>query len=702
MRYKMMSKRAAVSVKVPQLNGGVNLYDEPCAAADNQLTDCKNVWWHKGALRSRPGLHFVKNEHTYKRCQAISERVALVHEFEHIGTAADAKDTCFHAAELSHYGTKALGVGDKGYRLKSPAKGAMTGLGFSDQVNGDRRWYYLLSNGDMLQSDGDGWSKAEPYIPTVLMNGQGFVTLGDAFESSVNGDVYEDYNLLTRAYRCQYTTDGKSAVWKLPFAMGAAEDGETLVKLELVLNNEGNELRLAVDLTKQKKSHKFDVSTSAVGLESADWGDNAELVVNVDTEKAHVTTRLIATGNNPGEQPGTNIPRSVSNNLSITAWRPEDHDHRETICRMTQCVWYGGTSSGLAGGTRLFVCGHPTEPNLMHWSELNQPLYFPENNRARVGDASQALTGFGKQGELLVLFKEHQTYATQYAEGTDADYEFALTGNMPTNTYAAKFPIIPINDSVGCDCPNTIRLVNNRLVWANTNGHVYLLTGVNQFSERNVRDISRNITPRLQIHTEELATAVAGEYEGYYLLAVGNTIYLLDTQNSAFSSFNYYSNEDAARKALPWYVWTLPPTAGNVVGMVADGERVCIVTDAGEYVLDGDTDDGARITGHFSTKQFDFGLPDRTKSVGQVYIGMQMDPAARMHLTYITEKGNRRDPYTLEGDTFAVLGNQGYLRQMRVTPYIRLVQSFGIRADFCGTLAVDGIMMKVTQQGVVR
>lgn len=77
-----------------------------------------------------------------------------------------------------------------------------------------------------------------------------------------------------------------------------------------------------------------------------------------------------------------------SNNLTVTAWKTNAGD-REKICRMVQNTWFGGDRSGVAGGTRLFVCGNPEHPNLMHWSDVNNPLYFPENNYAYIGGGDQ-------------------------------------------------------------------------------------------------------------------------------------------------------------------------------------------------------------------------------------------------------------------------------------------------------------------------
>ena len=73
-----------------------------------------------------------------------------------------------------------------------------------------------------------------------------------------------------------------------------------------------------------------------------------------------------------------------------------------------------------------------------------------------------------------------------------------------------------------------------------------------------------------------------------------------------------------------------------------------------------------------------------------------------MAVTYLTEKGNRRDPYEIDGGVMASLGRAGCMRYMRLTPYMHLVQTFGLQVDVTAAVAVDSITLKVKQQGVVR
>ena len=104
----------------------------------------------------------------------------------------------------------------------------------------------------------------------------------------------------------------------------------------------------------------------------------------------------------------------------------------------------------------------------MHWSDLNNPLYFPENNFSTVGDGSQKITAFGKQNDMLIIFKEHEIYYTNYASNNFTAEEVMSGAIIDVASSSATFPLTQIHSLIGCDCPNTIRLCANRLVWATT------------------------------------------------------------------------------------------------------------------------------------------------------------------------------------------------------------------------------------------
>lgn len=720
MRYRRMPVSGLARVTVPQLNGGVNVYDVPNRVGDNQLTECDNLWWHGGALRTRPGLAVDDMQwreiDAYTIRQRVGDEDLLLAQFKQTE-----ENACFYASHLSLVGGhQHLGFWGEGYTLKEACDNP-TALGVRAKKNADTNWYYLLSNGEILKEAygaeaTGGWTAAEPYIPTVLING-----VGEDCEADAEPTKNEDYNMLTRAFQCHYTTDGLSTTWKLPMGnlstnlpgvQRESEAGGTVAKVELDVYGENGLRTVEVSLVCDEYGHvpekRIPLSAAEAGVTG--YGDEVELRVRVDAAKGVLYTQLWETVASGAGAQVTQIPSGlpflVANNLRITAWRSREYEtNRLTICKMTRGEWFGGDVSGIAGGTRFFVCGNPDEPDLLCWSGIEHPLYFPEHNRVRVGDDHQAITAMGKQGSLLVLYKEREMYAMQYSSGTESDYAFAQSGGVAVTSYMAQFLLIPINAGVGCDCPDTVRLVNNRLVWACSDGGVYMLTATNPYSERNVRMISRNVRRLLtDCGKEALQNAQAGEYEGYYLLLVENRMFLMNTQTSAFTSFNYYDDENTAAKAIPWFVWTLPGHL-TYTGMVSGQNTVMLsVTDSerGEgtiAMLKGDTDDGAPIPCRMATKLWDFGIADHKKSVEHIYMGLGCADMSRVQVSYITDRGRIFDPYRMKN---SVVGQEGYLLRRHLTPNVRMVQAFGLCLDSPTGLELDEIEIKVRQQGVVR
>lgn len=721
MKYAPMAPSAPTKVTIPRLNGGLNVYDVPNRVADNQLTDCDNLWWYRGALRTRPGLTCSdwREAVAYTHRQVVDERTTLAYGFY-----ADDGAVKFDAAKLSDAGFSPLGyLGEPHTVDAEPTQAAdLTAMGIRARKNDGFGWYYLLSNGEIIRpgnSIDTPWVDAEPYIPTVLING-----VGEEFTGEAEPSVYEDYNRLTRAFQCHFTTDGTSTTWKLPMKNLAtnlpgvdlkSEVGGVALKIELdVCGKDGAVSTIRKELTlgddRCVKSETEPISAEEAGVSADEW-NSIQVEISFNPATGVVKTRLYGTGTaqNVSTQPiPGGLPFVTTNNLRITAWRGREYEKdRLTICKMTRGTWYGGDGSGIAGGTRFFVCGNPDEPDLLCWSDKDQPLYFPELNRSRVGDTHSAITALGKQSSLLVVYKEHEIYGMQYLSSDSEDYDFATSGGVAVTSYTATFALMPINAGVGCDCPDTVRLTNNRLVWACSDGSVYMLTATNQYSERNVRMISRNVRDAITACGKKtLKNAMAAELEGYYLLIVGHRVFLMNTQTSAFGSFSYYDDEDAAAKAIPWFTWTLPEhlnyisaTSGENAVLLAvtdpDTEKGTVATlDTGEK-----TDNGNPIPCRMATKLWDFGIPDYKKSVEQMYVGLRCEDLPRLQITYVTDRGSHIDPYRMK-DTG--VDGVGYCPIRRLTPNVRMVQAFGIKVDSDAAVEMDGITVKFRKQGVVR
>lgn len=186
---------------------------------------------------------------------------------------------------------------------------------------------------------------------------------------------------------------------------------------------------------------------------------------------------------------------------------------------------------------------------LHHWSDTNNPLYFPENNYAYIGESNQPVTAFGKQSDMLVIFKEREMYYANYVAGAAFTAQDIIEGNIVDVTaYMAQFPVTQIHAGIGCDCPDTVQLCNNRLVWATSGGKIYSLVSTTPYSERNIRELSGMIESRLKATgIDALKKATSGDFDGYYVLQAGNLLFLLDYNSSGYENVTSYTGKNAQR-----------------------------------------------------------------------------------------------------------------------------------------------------------
>lgn len=671
-------------VTVPALDGGVNYRDAAHLVADNQLTDGCNLWWKDRALRARPGL------------QTDADHVTAIGKREVYNT-----ETNGHTERVAYYtngdiyldGTPAATVLDTKRERESGGapyeeefdlwaytdEGEVVSLGgIRDLYDGENihlcvrhgaDWYaygYGANATKVFRRTGEAarFSAVEPYVPIVAVNAHGTEAESLDDPAYFDGILYQERNALTGAFRTRFSPNGSETVFPLPEQGLASGMGRTI------------EVRLTRDDGTVTVFHiAYNTNLSD---ETAQVGGSQAVHAAVDRTRGLIY--FTPDGSALVAPAATRL-----DGLEVTAWRSRSGFQVE---HMRFATWFGGAEPGLGGGSRLFLSGDAQEPTLVCWSAADNPLYFPESNCVRVGDADQAVTAFGRQEDMLVLFKEHQLYYTVYETGDGAD--------------DAAFPVTQINPAVGCDCPHTVQLCDNRLVWATAEGRVYALVAANPYSENNVRELSGRIGPALRLAGRDaLRAATAGDYAGHYVLQAGGQLFLLD-YSGGFSD------------GMPWFVWDVSMPGVAFRRFFANGDRAILLAEKETadncyrlvYTLAGTTDllvdltDGVQLVERpvytaFQTRLFDFGAPERRKFIRRVYLGASDTARGYLSLSYVTENGLCRDAARL-GDG----GNR--LREWAVFPGVSRVRRFALRVQGDGAMAIDGIVLVYENSGEVR
>lgn len=721
MRIPKMPKSNQYRVSVPALNGGVNLNDAPNLVEDNQLTAVLNMWWKDQALRTRAGLATTVERSFHIQTSGMGDSLSC-QVYPPVRVYRDGKPEDYVCCSCEFETSRANHVFHF-YRFdESGSATHVSSLTFLDYEDGDPYatgmfmfaanptadgigLYAVFNSGDIYSMNKNfelqKIDKSEIYAPLVVVNAVGVDDTGSP--PVVSGTQFEGYNLLSGAFRTAFTTDGKAHEFKLPLDNLTLNNGESPV----------------VEYTGTDGTVTRWESFSNTMLYAQ---ASAEIGGETVTVKLYRQSGIIEFST--GADTPYPLPGSISNNLIVTAWKT-DPEATKKIANMQFATWFGGDRSGINGGTRLFASGNPDHPNLVHWSDINNPLYFPENNYAYIGESSQKVTGFGKQTDILVIFKEHEIYSAEYVSGNTYTAQDVIDGKVVDVTAnAAVFPITPINSGIGCDCPNTIQLCNNRLIWATSDGAVYGLMAANQASERNVRKLSAMIESRLKAEDRYLLkSALSCDVDGHYMLLVRNRVYLLDYMDGVFQYYVTYSDERKAQRNMSWYCWEFPeecmPAAVMPKGdrlsafcirnypytdssgmpkkalfgaaYLLDGERDCVFHPSGPAFETGEFDisvEEREIQSCFQTKVFDFGSQERKKKIHRLHMNMADTSNARITVSYVTEKGTMDDVYELSmSGTGAMVGRM-------LTPGVSRVCRFGVLVSSAGEIGVDGLVIR--------
>ncbi|MBQ7288765.1 MAG: hypothetical protein IJW78_03440 [Clostridia bacterium] len=754
MGFPKMSRQTVRTVTMPELAGGLNLRDSVSMIQDNQLTDGKNIWYKDAVLKTRPGMKGLSATHLF----------------------ADTRDGEFTDAFAKSMPTDIRREIDrKVYRLFT----AFVGEGFDERIlfrlvsetdvrelpmltapdhaedSGIRNYivfehqqvlYCWITAGRNLPKRQFGWKleknasewveipDEDYHIPLVAINGNMNHVFADPTVTR-----YEGYNILRNRYRMQFHADSaEPTVMRYVFARKLQENRDKLTGQAVIArltDKDGNVITHTVKLTAEIPS--WEESAGEDGLLMAVWDKN---ITFYDKNKAEL----------PVPESYTNLKNNFE--LELPFWDEEPEITRAKLFNMTKSIWFGGASEGINGGTRLFLCGNTDEKekNLVLWSDLNNPLYFPENNYFRVGDSAQLVTGFARQNEMLVIFKERESYYTYYKEGTQYDASDEIPeGNAEVTSTSAYFPLVQIHSSIGCDCPNSIQLCRNRLVWTNRNGKVYTLITNSQYSERNIHEISGMVERRLkQEQPEDLVDAFSCDWQGMYCLFVKNHVYLMDYNSYGYQYAASYSKTEDSNIHIPWWYWELPDfNAGKgnqysqIYALYAVDNSMALAlikmleTETEEsgnvrfyyeevyailpdykkdkiYLLDTETIPLSRynppeiqtgkeqeISTLAQTKIFDFSEPHKNKSINLVNISFGNNAGKPMFLKYITENGEYPQELIRLRHNDTTEYSAGYVRNKPLRPCVGLTNRFGICLECEGNMAIDAISINYKLTG---
>lgn len=194
------------------------------------------------------------------------------------------------------------------------------------------------------------------------------------------------------------------------------------------------------------------------------------------------------------------------------------------------------------------------------------------------------------------------------------------------------FPVVNLHDSIGCDMPGSIQMVNNDVVFGNSEKGLYLLSIQDVSSERNLHPISIHINGKkglMKYSPAERRNAKSFDFKNRYYLAAGGDVYVWNYEQTPFQGY---------QEQLAWYVWR----DISVSAFCAAGEYLAFAPQGAFalYAFNGAREDnGAPIQAYFTTKAFDYGDANALKTVWQFWMNVTCQENMPLTLTGINERG---------------------------------------------------------------
>jgi hypothetical protein len=537
MPVKILATPKVYTWKLDNINGGLNLEDNPYQLLDNQAQDCKNVYYNQTFCK-RPGSRSLN-------VTATGAPILSMYDYLYKGVLVFSTGTnlCTMNPTLTSYTTVYTGL--------TAAKGTFF------KYNG---FLYYINGHEYVKFDGTTCVAVVPYVPTVVINRT----------PTGGGTSTNNYNRLGAGFLDSFNGDGTSTAYQLT--------------------------DLGLDAT---------TVTCTVGGVAKVEGTN--FTVNRTTG---VVTFTVASA-------------SGQNNVLITAYKTNATD-RNYLLNCTIATAFGGDTSN-----RIFFAGNNTAN--YYYSDTANPEYIPILQYNNIGQNDDPISQMAIQNDTMILFKQRSIYGMTYGGLSTAAIPIPL------------FPVVSLNSNIGCDCPKTVQLVDNKLVW--TNSYFGVCTLVNETTAivsdtvyRNVKPLSRNINGNARrqglLQESNITSAVAINFNNKYWVAVNGKVYLWDW---GLTPYNSQQNQEKMQQELAWWVFDSLPIS-------------CFAQDT-IYLYFGDTvsgyievfentfiDNGAAINSYWQMGTNHFGSPNLLKTIRKWWCSAKSDTPETIGITYFTDQ----------------------------------------------------------------
>lgn len=276
-------------------------------------------------------------------------------------------------------------------------------------------------------------------------------------------------------------------------------------------------------------------------------------------------------------------PITEEDNLMIS-YSKTIEGYTDRICKCDISIIYGINGAR----DRIFMAGNPDLPHYDWHSKASDPTYFGDTWYCVTGQDSSSIIGYSIINDMLITHKndvERESNAN-IRSGTlvDGNVIFKSSGSYPAAGALAKHSFISLE---------------NEPLYLTTAKNISAVTPSDVIGERFSQERSYYISSALA-EEENLTDAYAELFDGFYMLAVNDKIYILDSLQIITEKNRPYST-----RQYECYLWTnigarvLKTIADRLYFGTMDGKVKRFFNDE----LGGFTDDGNAMECYWDTTE---------------------------------------------------------------------------------------------------
>ncbi|MBO4693868.1 MAG: hypothetical protein J5659_05720 [Clostridia bacterium] len=631
MKYPALKNQASGEVKtftVAAFDRGINTENGTYATDDSTLLDCNNMSAKQGMIRTRNGfcakqesvISLGEDEDTVYLPFTVTDTVYYKN-----AVPCNLAYSCFGSnieARLKFYLTDSNGnISPAGeiyiHRVDYKTFYVPGNVFFTvaDKIRGCGVFAYVARNStedsiyEIYEADAtfSQWDCVNDliYTPTVRLYGRG--ERYDQAKGYTNLNYpepqrLEELNLLGGNYKCYFTSDGLSSIFRLPYGN---IDPLSIVRCRFYSSSEA--------YTEWIVSQYSYYDTKTI--------DGVSVSLLLDRTLGIIS---FISGQEYYAMPVTNCKL---NNIMVSASTTDDNA-RSCIISSAGTVMLDN---------RLYYYGNQKKQNCIYCAKLTNPLYIPQSSRLYLGDATTPVTSLKVQNGKLIAFKSGETYRVITSYKDDVIQKEAVLPESTVYVRGDTLSAQTIDNTIGCTENKTICLCGSRLVWLGSDRRVYALATTTYGNTTNIYCVSRPVSDKMESTNPGESPVFAATKDGNYMLFLGNTVFVMNYRVRGFGYSSTYYAQDDLIKSPAWYIWKTPADAafyGSVqtasdtliLSSFKNGEAFYIANISGcsdvllKYENRQETAFTVPVESGITTKTFDIGDKSRRKRIDSIFI----------------------------------------------------------------------------------